>query len=82
MITDGESSDDISMASSLLRQKSSVITVGITPEVNRDQLVKIASIPLTRSVITLESFGDLAAVSDTLIDSLCTLRYIKQKSQN
>ena len=78
LITDGESSDDVRMASSLLRQKSSVIAVGVTPNADRRQLAQMASHPLTRSLITLQSFGDLAAVEDTLIDSLCTLRYIKQ----
>lgn len=78
VITDGESTDDLTESSQLLRARSNVIAIGISKDANPAQLAQMASSPLSLGIHALSDFADLLAVSDSLMDSLCTLRYISE----
>ena len=78
IITDGESTDDISGAADHLRSRSNVIAMGISDSANPAQLAQIASSPLSRGIHRITDFSDLLTVTDSFMDSLCTLRYISE----
>ena len=58
-----------------------VIAIGITRESNMDELARIASVPLSRSIYQVTDFNDLTTLVDSILDALCTMKYIQDSKQ-
>ena len=55
-----------------------VIAIGITNDAEMAELSLIASAPYTKSINQVTDFDDLTTLVDTVLDTLCTIRYISQ----
>jgi len=53
-----------------------VIAIGITSDAEMVELNMIASAPYTKSINQVTDFNDLTTLVDTVLDTLCTIRYI------
>ena len=64
-----------------LIQNIKVIAIGITRESNMDELARIASVPLSRSIYQVTDFNDLTTLVDSILDALCTMKYIQDSKE-
>ena len=84
LLTNGKSDDSIVQSSRLLRNKSKVITVGLSDSLNMAEMRQISSTPLSHTIKSLGSFEELELFEDEILESVCTLQHISQlkHSQN
>ena len=55
-----------------------VIAIGVTKDSNKEELSRIASPPLSRSIYQVSDFNDLDLLTDSILDALCTVKTIEQ----
>ena len=46
-----------------------------------DELARIASVPLSRSIYQVTDFNDLTTLVDSILDALCTMKYIQDSKK-